>query len=346
MRKMALYIPLTVAVALVVVYLALPWPVAYRWEDPSSTSFMRYRESEARSRGETLEIRHTWVPLERIAEPMRRAVVLAEDGRFREHGGIDWLAVGEELEYGGDGDFSWTDPDDLKAVGGAALYYWRNRDRVRGRSTITQQLAKNLYFTPDRSLVRKVGEFVVARRLEWFLDKDRILELYLNTVELGPGLFGVEEAARHYFGTSAEDLGPFQAASLAATLPHPLTSNPETRPGRMAWRRDLIVARMSGRDRQRSPVPVAPEPVETPDVEVHVEADTAAPATEPGDTASPGPAPPDTVAPPPAPDRPDTAAPPPPDTLDRATPSVPVEASVPASPLASPGTEIVEPGPT
>ena len=325
---MLLWIPLTVAVALVVVYLALPWPLAHRWDDPATTSFMRYRQREARAAGEDLEIRHTWVPLDRIAEPMQRAVVLAEDGRFREHGGIDWIAVGEELEWEGGDDVAWTDPDDLRALGRAALYYWRHRDEVRGRSTITQQLAKNLYFTPDRSLVRKVGEFVVAQRLERFLDKDRILELYLNTVELGPGLFGVEAAARHYFDVSAADLSPRQAASLAATLPHPLTSNPDTRPGRMAWRRDLIFARMTGRDRGRSPVPVAPPPVEAPDVEVGGGEDpgadpappdtSAVPADEPDEDepepADPPPAPADTAPPPPAVD---TARPPPPDSVPR-----------------------------
>src|SRR5690606_4877443 len=121
-----------------------------------------------------------------------------------------------------------------------------NSEKIRGRSTITQQLAKNLYFSDNRSLIRKLEELIVAKRLEWFLSKDRILELYLNVAEFGPGIFGVEAAAQHYFGVPAAKLSRYQAASLAATLPHPLTSNPARNPGRMAWRRDMILRRMGG----------------------------------------------------------------------------------------------------
>ncbi len=299
-RRLALYIPLTVAAALVVVYLALPWPVVYRWHDPETTSFMRYREREARRAGDSLELRHAWVALDDIAPVMRRAVVVAEDGRFREHHGVDWEAIAEELHYRGGHPFSWTSLRDLKAAAGAVGYYWRHRDEVRGRSTITQQLGKNLYFTPERSLARKAAELVVAQRLEWFLDKDRILELYLNTAELGPGVFGVESAARAYFHTSAAKLTRGQAASLAATLPQPLTSNPGHRPGRMAWRRDMILARLNRGGDRLPPIPDAPPALETPDVPVdgapadaappdaeapHAPLDTA-PAVEAADTAS------------------------------------------------------------
>jgi len=142
-------------------------------------------------------------------------------------------------------------------------YVSAHRHQIKGRSTITQQLAKNLYFTPKRSFVRKIDEAVVAKRLEWFLSKDRILELYLNTVELGPGIFGVGAAARYYFDEPVQALDRFQAASLAATLPHPLTSNPAHRPGRMAWRRNLILERLLGRD--------VVIPAEPPSVEVRAQ---------------------------------------------------------------------------
>ena len=127
--------------------------------------------------------------LELLALARERAVVVAEDGRFRDHNGIDWNALREEFRYSGDDDFSWLDPDDLGALRTSLSYYLDNRDKVRGRSTITQQLAKNLYFSTDRSPVRKFEEYIVARRLEWFLSKDRILELYLNSAEFGPENF-------------------------------------------------------------------------------------------------------------------------------------------------------------
>ena len=246
-----------------VAWLIVPWPIAYRWKDPEVTSFMRYRERQAEADGTPLEIRNTWVPLGEISPVVVRAVIEAEDGRFREHHGVDWVALGEEVEYAGEPPFSWFDSDDLEALSSAVRFGWNHRDEVRGRSTITQQLAKNLYFTPDRSLVRKVAEVLVAQRLEWFLSKDRILELYLNSVELGPGIFGVEEAAQEYFGMSSKNLGAWEAASLAATLPHPLTSNPAYRPARMAWRRDLILERLTGSG-DASPIPPAPPDLEPP----------------------------------------------------------------------------------
>jgi monofunctional biosynthetic peptidoglycan transglycosylase len=301
----------------VLVWASLPWPVQYRWSDPATTAVMRYRIEQAERDSVPLELRHEWVPLERISPLVVRAVIAAEDGRFREHGGIDWLALQEELRYRGEAPFSWTDRDDLKAVVDAGRYYAANRAEVRGRSTITQQLAKNLYFTPERSLLRKGAELFVARRLERFLGKDRILELYLNTVELGPGLFGVGAAAREYFDVSAAELTSFHGASLAGTLPQPLTSNPGYRPGRMAYRRDLILRRLQGEEVELPPVPeeieiVVPEmtgdgaPLE-PAADPLQEPDSA--VSDPGGEPPPEPAP----EPPPGPDpgapAPDTTAP-------------------------------------
>jgi monofunctional biosynthetic peptidoglycan transglycosylase len=125
---------------------------------------------------------------------------------------------------------------------------WRQRSRVRGASTISQQLAKNLYLSPSRSPLRKLKEAVTAVRLDAVLTKDRILELYLNVAEWGPGVWGAERASRAYFDVAPGQLDLWQAASLAATLPHPRTSNPTYRPDRMAARRDLILARHYGAD--------------------------------------------------------------------------------------------------
>jgi monofunctional biosynthetic peptidoglycan transglycosylase len=145
-------------------------------------------------------------------------IIIAEDSRFRTHHGIDFVELREAWAAG----------------------------RRRGASTITQQLAKNLYLSPSRSILRKIKEAVTAVRLELALGKDRIMQLYLATAEWGPGIWGVEAASRAYFGVSAEHLTAPQAAELAATLPQPRTSNPAFRPARMLERRDLILARYYG----------------------------------------------------------------------------------------------------
>src|SRR5690606_31793215 len=156
--------------------------------------------------------------------------------------------------------------------------------------------SKNLYFSTDRSPLRKLEELIVARRLELFLSKDRILELYLNLVEWGPGLFGAEAAAQHYFSRSAANLNAEQAAALAATLPHPLTSNPDHRPGRMQWRKGMILSRMGG----SGPVQTVPlDPSDPPDPEPgeDEEAPIGEPVGEPEELPD-SVVPPDSVAPP------------------------------------------------
>ena len=155
-------------------------------------------------------------------------VIIAEDSRFKTHHGIDFIEL-----------------HDAWAAGGH-----------RGASTITQQLAKNLYLSPSRSIFRKLKEAVTAVRLELALPKTRIMALYLETAEMGPGLWGMEGASKAYFGVSAADLSAAQAAALAATLPQPRTSNPTYRPARMLARRDLILARYYG---GKTPVPPAVE---------------------------------------------------------------------------------------
>jgi monofunctional glycosyltransferase len=293
-KRLMVAIPLGLVGAAWFFLLSLPWPVALPFRNPRHTSFMELRLSQAKQRGDTLRIRQNWKPLGEISRNLRRAVIVAEDGNFYEHHGIDWAALREEVRYRGDDDFSWFSTSDVKALFGALNYYRSHRDRIRGRSTLTQQLAKNLYFGEDRSLVRKVGEFVVAKRLEWFLSKDRIFEVYLNVVEWGPGIFGADAAARHYFGTTASKLSADQAATLAATLPHPLTSNPKLRPGRMTWRKGLILARMGGTGPVKTvplePLPLVTDTVVTPPDSVKqtqpdsIKPDSVKPDTVPPDT--------------------------------------------------------------
>jgi monofunctional biosynthetic peptidoglycan transglycosylase len=155
-------------------------------------------------------------------------IIIAEDSRFRTHHGIDFVELREAMAAGGN----------------------------RGASTITQQVAKNLYLSPSRSLLRKLKEAVTAVRLEVTLPKERIMELYLNTAEWGPGVWGIAAASEAYFGVAPERLTPAQAASIAATLPHPRSSNPTYQPGRMLARREMILARYFGGKR---PVPRARE---------------------------------------------------------------------------------------
>ena len=265
-RRLAYAAATVVALALGFWYIVIPYPRGLATGDPGMTSLMEQRVREARAAGDSLVIRREWVDLDDISPHVRRAVVVAEDYRFREHEGVDWVSLAEEVQWTGGEDFSWWSPADLRALAGAVLYAWRNRSELRGRSTITQQLAKNLYFGTDRSFARKAMELVVAKRLERHLEKDRILELYLNAAEWGPGIFGVEAAARVYFGRSAANVGLAQAAALAGTLPHPLTSNPAHRPSRMAWRRDLILSRLQpGASAVPAPIPEPPPELVIPD---------------------------------------------------------------------------------
>jgi monofunctional biosynthetic peptidoglycan transglycosylase len=176
---------------------------------------------------------------------MLEAAIIGEDNNFYSHHGIDYLALAQALGYPRRS-FSWRDPRDRRALLAVLPRAWSRRDRLRGASTITQQLAKNLYLSPSRNPWRKVKEAVTAWRIEAAMSKRRILELYLNVAEMGDGLWGVEAASRRYFGKSARQLTAPEAAALAGALPFPLRSNLAFRPGRMRWRQSLILRRMRG----------------------------------------------------------------------------------------------------
>jgi monofunctional biosynthetic peptidoglycan transglycosylase len=212
------------ALAMVVV-LVQAWFAAQvlwlRWNPPRETAFMAQRAAELREKNPKAAIRFQWVPYEKISRHLKRAVVAAEDARFVEHAGFDWEAIAKARE--------------------------KNEKRGRvvyGGSTITQQLAKNLFLSPDRSYLRKGQEAAIAVMMEALLPKRRILELYLNVIEWGNGVFGAEAAARRYFGVSAAQLSDEQAARLAAMVPSPrrFERNPgsEYLDGRVA----TILARM------------------------------------------------------------------------------------------------------
>ena len=195
--------------------------------------------------GDKRKLAYRPVPLDSIAPVMQEAVVIAEDDNFWNHGGIDYLAIARALGYTRPS-FSWSDHRDREELRRVLPNAWKRHDKLRGASTITQQVAKNLYLSPSRNPLRKAKEAVTAWRLELVLEKRRIMALYLNIVELGDGVWGVEAASQRYFRKSALRLTREEAAALAGSLPFPLRSNPGYRPARMRWRQDLILRRMRG----------------------------------------------------------------------------------------------------
>ncbi len=222
-----------------------PPPSWYRTHWPRETAFMAmHPDTSPAAHSHRL---YRPVPLDSIAPVMQDAVITGEDNKFRTHGGIDYLAMAQALGYGRP-DFSWEDPGDRAALRAVLPRAWSQRAKLRGASTISQQLAKNLYLSASRNPLRKVKEAVITWRLESALGKRRIMELYLNIVELGEGVWGVEPASHLYFKRSAKNLSREEAAALAGTLPFPRSSNPGHRPGRMRWRQDLILRRMRGEE--------------------------------------------------------------------------------------------------
>ncbi len=188
-----------------------------RWIDPPSTAVQAQRRIESWFHKGKYKKSYRFVPLRRISLQLQHAVIAGEDGRFYEHWGLDLLEMRKVVE------------DD-----------W-SRGRMRGGSTITQQLVKNLFLTTHGSVVRKGLEFALAPLAELLLPKQRILELYLNVIEWGPGVFGAESASRKYYGISAAAVNRGQAARLAAVIPSPL----RRRPGRMNDYSAEILERMS-----------------------------------------------------------------------------------------------------
>jgi monofunctional biosynthetic peptidoglycan transglycosylase len=185
--------------------------LALRWIDPHYTTVMLLQE------GPVGDLEHTWVPREAIAWDVARAVIAAEDQRFAEHHGIDFRQLNEAIED------------------------YRDGDDLRGASTITQQVAKNVFLWQGRSVVRKALDAYFAVLIEICWPKERILEVYLNVAEFGPGIFGVEAAAREHFGTTAAGLSLSESALLAAVLPNPLRLDASNPSAYVRERREAIV---------------------------------------------------------------------------------------------------------
>ena len=189
---------------------------------PKTTAYIELRRREAAAKGRRLDLRWTWVPFDAISENLKKSVLTAEDDAFYRHDGVDWDALRAAWEH--------DKKEGRLSVGG---------------STITMQLARNLYLSPSKNPLRKVKEILIARRLDRELGKRRVLELYLNVVEWGKGIFGCEAAARAYFAKACADLSPDEAVAMAVVLPNPRRWDP-SKPGRYVERNSArIVSRMS-----------------------------------------------------------------------------------------------------
>jgi monofunctional biosynthetic peptidoglycan transglycosylase len=188
--------------------------ISLRRRNPDITAFINLRKQEVNALGKPFHPQMTWVPYQSISPKLREAIVNEEDPRFWRHPGFD-----------------------PKAIWRATKVDWKARRLLQGGSTLDQQLAKNLFFSPAKNPLRKIQEVIVAMEMETFLSKDRIIELYLNVIEWGDGIYGVEAASQHYFGQSADGLDAEQAAFLTAIIPGPRGQfNPLEYPQRVASR--------------------------------------------------------------------------------------------------------------
>lgn len=224
LRKIFLWLivaPIAILLAVQLYFFVQIW----WWVDhnPESTSFMNRQLAILREKDPKAQLKHTWVPYNRISNNLKRAIIAAEDAQFSEHEGVDWEAMQKAYEK------------NLK-----------KGKVVAGGSTITQQLAKNLFLSGERSYFRKVQEVIITYMLEYLMDKERIFEIYLNVVEWGVGVFGAEAASRHYYGVPAAQLSSAQAARLAVMLPRPRFYDKFRGTPYLARRANIILRRMGG----------------------------------------------------------------------------------------------------
>ncbi len=222
-RKIMLWL---VALPLALLLLIQAWYLLHIcwWvnHNPTSTAFMRTQLEKLQEKNPNAKLQHTWVPYNRISVHLKRAIIAAEDANFAEHDGVDWEALQKAYEKNA-----------------------KKGKVVSGGSTITQQLAKNLFLSGQRSYLRKAEEMAITFMLEMVMDKRRIFEIYLNVIELGSGVFGAEAGARRYFGVSAAALGPSEAARLAVMLPNPRYFGKHMDSNYLARRSALIQQRMN-----------------------------------------------------------------------------------------------------
>lgn len=204
---------------LLVFWFTLPSPAEFLSQNPESTGILRFREEQAQAEGKTLPREWQWVPLKKISKNLIRAVLTTEDDKFYEHHGFDW-----------------------EALKGALQANLQKNKILRGGSTISQQTAKNLYLNPSQSLWRKVREAAITWKMERALPKDRILEIYLNIIEWGDGIYGIEAASRHYFHKPASALSVPESIRLSSVIANPHRFDPLSNTDRRMQRKRLVIA--------------------------------------------------------------------------------------------------------
>ncbi|MEO7031090.1 MAG: monofunctional biosynthetic peptidoglycan transglycosylase [Herbaspirillum sp.] len=229
LRRMLFWL-IFISVSLVLLVQVYFFAQIWWWVDhnPSSTSFMHQQLQVLRDKNPQAQLQYQWVPYQRISRHLKRAIIVSEDATFSEHQGVDWDALEKAYE--------------------------KNQKRgkvVAGGSTITQQLAKNLFLSGQRSYLRKGQEFVITYMLEFWMSKQRIFEIYLNVVEWGSGVFGADAAAQHYYHVSAASLNPAQAARLAVMLPNPRFYDAHRNSAYLARRTSVILRRMGAAELPR-----------------------------------------------------------------------------------------------
>jgi monofunctional glycosyltransferase len=212
--------------------------------DPQSTSFQRSEAWRLATQKSQLRWRQQWVPYEAISDNLKRAVIASEDGDFTNHDGVDWEAVEKAWQRNAQAEERAARQKPRPALHSAPAPRAVKPPKIVGGSTITQQFAKNLLLSGERTLLRKGQEFILTFALERMLSKERILEIYLNSVEWGEGVFGAEAAAQHYYRKSASRLSAYEAARLAVMLPRPRYFEKLPNSGYLASRASTIVARM------------------------------------------------------------------------------------------------------
>jgi monofunctional biosynthetic peptidoglycan transglycosylase len=221
MKRFLLAFFLLLCILVTYEYLTLPDVSSLLKENPKTTALMKQREAEARVKGKKATIYQTWVPYTLISSTLKSAILIGEDDAFYQHEGYDLGQIRESF-----------------------LKNWEGKRLARGASTVTQQLAKNLYLSTSKSPLRKLREFLIARRLEAGLSKRRIFEIYLNVIEWGDGIYGAEAASRTYFRKAARDLTIREAALLAASIPNPRHMNPGHVTRGLQNRLEIILSRM------------------------------------------------------------------------------------------------------
>lgn len=242
-RRILVAVPAILFAYLAYVYITIPDVRSLRTKNPETTAFIELRAREARAKREAPRRVQRWVPYSRISPQLVRAVLVTEDAKFWRHDGLDYEQIRESMEVNLErGEFA------------------------RGASTITQQLAKNLYLSPSKNPVRKLRELLIARRLEQELPKRRILEIYLNVIEWGNGIYGADAAARAYFGKPASQLDASESALLAAAIANPRIMNPGQPTARLRRRQQMVMRRMGAVELPPA-APAAPSAITDDEIE-------------------------------------------------------------------------------